>query len=174
MAEVPAPSARAPFRVQAGGCHPTASPSERRAENSNPTVLPAARFPPGPAAWLVHPPRAEGDRLERYGVTRASASNGARPLGRFTFHECAGRESNPHARRHRLLRSARLPVTPPAHVQGRHGAFCIPSGYRESDPGLHHGKVMRCHYATSAGFVYRRAFAADFALQQTSHLHPSL
>jgi hypothetical protein len=24
------------------------------------------------------------------------------------------------------------------------------SGYRESDPGLHLGKVMRCHYATSA------------------------
>jgi hypothetical protein len=24
------------------------------------------------------------------------------------------------------------------------------SGYRESDPGLHHGKVLRCHYAISA------------------------
>ena len=24
------------------------------------------------------------------------------------------------------------------------------SGYRESDPGLHHGTVMRYHYATSA------------------------
>src|SRR5262249_54326671 len=31
----------------------------------------------------------------------------------------------------------------------------LKSGYRESDPGLHHGKVMRCHCATSAWSLLR-------------------
>jgi hypothetical protein len=146
MAEVPAPSARAPFRVQAGGCHLTASPSKRRAEVTISSDCAPSRFrigasprlvhspsrlsrpmrrretaedgelesqrPPTPgrlpqavpAPWLVHPPRLpappraapwprgrrrnrtarerpcseEGGLLESHGVTRASASNGAR------------------------------------------------------------------------------------------------
>jgi hypothetical protein len=52
----------------------------RGRRNRIPRRYPPPGFRPGPAAWLVHPPRAEGDRLERYGVTRASASNGARRL----------------------------------------------------------------------------------------------
>ena len=52
----------------------------RGRRNRIPRCYPPPGFRPGPAAWLVHPPRAEGDRLERYGVTRASASNGARLL----------------------------------------------------------------------------------------------
>ena len=68
-------------------------------------------FRPGPAAWLVHPPRKVAD------------SNGtvlpAHPLatepGPCPVHlPYAGRESNPHVRRHTLLGRARLPFTPPA------------------------------------------------------------
>jgi hypothetical protein len=68
-------------------------------------------FRPGPVAWLVRPPRKVAD------------SNGtvlpAHPLatepGPCPVHlPCAGRESNPHVRRHTLLGRARLPFTPPA------------------------------------------------------------
>jgi hypothetical protein len=44
-----------------------------------PTVLPATRFP-ARASRLAGSSSEEGERLERYGVTRASASNGARSL----------------------------------------------------------------------------------------------
>jgi hypothetical protein len=58
MAEVPAPSARAPFRVQAGGCHPAASPSKRRAEGTIPKRANArSAFETVPAPWRVHSPR---------------------------------------------------------------------------------------------------------------------
>ncbi len=84
-------------------------------------------FQPRPAARLVHPPEVasdvpmwrlghrgrqrnrtarvetrseEGERLERYGVTRASASNGARRPVRFTFRMAASgdRRTNRYAR----------------------------------------------------------------------------
>jgi hypothetical protein len=42
-------------------------------------VSAAARIPAG-AGHLAGSSPEEGERLERYGVTRASASNGARPL----------------------------------------------------------------------------------------------
>lgn len=40
-------------------------------------VYPPPGFRPGPATWLVHPPRAEGAVLETDGVTRASLSGRA-------------------------------------------------------------------------------------------------
>lgn len=47
------------------------------------------------------------------------------------------------------------PSRPKALVPGTSASACFAtsawSGYRESDPGLHHGKVMRYHYATAAG-----------------------
>jgi hypothetical protein len=80
-------------RSHRGGSKPAAAPAahlpKRRTENSNPSAFrrPAA-FQAVPAPWLVHPPRAEGGEIESHGVTRASASNGARRPGRFTFHNC--------------------------------------------------------------------------------------
>jgi hypothetical protein len=90
-------------------------------------------FPAG-ADHLAGSSSEEGERLERYGFTRASASDGARRPGRFTFHECAGRESNPHARRHRFLKPARLPVTPPAHC-ARKGESDRPDSNRPCELG---------------------------------------
>lgn len=73
---------------------------------------------------------------------------------------------------HRFLRPARLPFRHQRLIYGERSAAELPgartgapyfapgresnprplplSGYRESDPGPHHGKVMRCHCATSA------------------------
>ena len=95
-----------------------------------------ARFPAVARPCRVHPPgrRAEGTIPTAPG-SRALASSEARPPGRFTLQAppphpasyyprrptrdavattrstltCAGRESNPHVRRHTLLRRARLP-----------------------------------------------------------------
>lgn len=117
MAEVPTPSVRAPFRVQAGAGHPAGSPSVSGAEVLSPTASrrppvfetePAARqvhspwrktvdtihrafthtrFPDGDHHLVVSSPSEESGRLERHGATRASVSNGARHPGRFTLHE---------------------------------------------------------------------------------------
>ena len=54
---------------------------------------PPPGFQAGPATWLVHPPRKASDSNAT--VTRASASNGARRPGRFTFHEYRPGDSNP-------------------------------------------------------------------------------
>jgi hypothetical protein len=123
--EVSSPTARAANRFRGGARHPagsrsTVNCSPARCEQAgdgrgrsirNPPHEGPPGFRPGPAAWLVHPPR------------KAADSNGtvlpAHPLatepGALPVHlPCAGRESNPHVRRHTLLRRARLPVTPPA------------------------------------------------------------
>jgi hypothetical protein len=55
---------------------------------------PPPGFRPGPAAWLVHPPCEEGGRLERHGVTRASASNGARHACPVHLPKCRTTDSN--------------------------------------------------------------------------------
>ena len=55
---------------------------------------PPPGFRPGPAAWLVHPPCEEGGRLERHGVTRASASNGARHACPDRLPKCRTTDSN--------------------------------------------------------------------------------
>ena len=44
------------------------------------------------------------------------------------------------------------------------------SGYRESDPGLHHGKVMRYHYAPSAWSPRSESDRSDLSRNQGSAL----
>jgi hypothetical protein len=59
--------------------------------------------------------RAEGAGFEpAHDLRRDLGLANRRLTARPTFHQYAGRESNPHVRRHTLLRRARLPVTPPA------------------------------------------------------------
>lgn len=55
---------------------------------------PPPGFRPGPAARLVHPPCEEGGRLERHGITRASASNGARHACPDRLPKCRTTDSN--------------------------------------------------------------------------------
>jgi hypothetical protein len=59
--------------------------------------FPLTRFPDGaePPGWFISQGE-EGGLLERHGVTRASASNGARHPVRFTFHKYRPRDLNAH------------------------------------------------------------------------------
>lgn len=115
--------------------------------------------------------RAESGRLERHARRRALVSSEARSPDRFTLPRGpnGGRTRiTGFADRHLTIRSSghsaqggSRTLTPEGTrfwaVRGcqlRHSRICRPlptqSGYRESDPGPHLGKVMRCHYATSA------------------------
>jgi len=61
-------------------------------------------------------PLAESGEIESQPFLAALVSSEARRPGRFTLLACAGRDSNPHVRRHTVLARARLPsLTPPAH-----------------------------------------------------------
>jgi hypothetical protein len=156
------------------------SPCTRKTENLNPSGLPPTPFPAGAGPWPVHLPSEEGGLLESQRRGAASASNGARLLAGSPSMSVQG-----GIRTHTAEGLSLVPPTKLGYLDkcalcdwDRRGCQLrrriILSGYRESDPGLHHGKVTRCHYATSAGFIYRLAFAVEFALQQTSHLQPSL
>ena len=112
-----------------------------------PAPLAPTRFPAG-ASRLAGSSSEEGGLLESHGVTRASASNGARPLAgspSVRWEVCAGRESNPHVERHTLLRRARLPVTPPARDARDRGP--------EPPPGVEPGRPL---YESEAASRARR------------------
>lgn len=85
----------------------------------------ASRFPGGGRALAASSSMAESGAVEAHALRHALVSSEARPLAGSLSMWCAGRESNPHVRRHRFLGPARLPVTPPA----------LESGYRVSNPG---------------------------------------
>jgi hypothetical protein len=73
------------------------------------TRAPTARFQRG-AFPVGQPSIEERGEIESHAVRRALVSSEARLPGRFTLHACAGRDSNPHVRRHTVLSRARLPV----------------------------------------------------------------
>jgi hypothetical protein len=75
---------------------------------------PPPSFRPGPAAWLVHPPRKAGYSKATVSPAHPPATEPSAPVW-FTFHECARRDSNSHDRSHTGLGRAWLPITPPAH-----------------------------------------------------------
>jgi hypothetical protein len=113
IAEVPPPSPSwGPGRVRAGGCSSTASRSWcgwRWSRTQLRTRAPTARFQRG-AFPVGQPSIEERGEFESHAVRRALVSSEARLPGRFTLHACAGRDSNPHVRRHTVLGRARLPV----------------------------------------------------------------
>lgn len=78
-----------------------------------------ARFPDEDHHLVISSPMAESGELESHGVTRALVSSEARRPWPVRS-PCARRESNPHVRRHTLLRRARLPITPPALDRAAH------------------------------------------------------
>jgi hypothetical protein len=89
--------------------------------------------PRRPAGWWP----AESGALEAHARRRALVSSKARPLaGSLSSVPDPGLE----------------PGTFLALNEAPLSSWASPawSGYRESDPDLHHGKVMRCHYAISA------------------------
>jgi hypothetical protein len=74
---------------------------------------PGFRFPTGHHCHSVNLPCAESGVLGTHGRSRALVSSEARSLiGSLSIVRREG--SNPHVRRHTLLRRARLPITPPA------------------------------------------------------------
>lgn len=79
MAEVPTPSASAPFRVQAGGCHPAASPSMcGRRRTRPPAVARSPDFESGTASMTVSsstdlPPMQASGRWRRMEIPTPSA-----------------------------------------------------------------------------------------------------
>ena len=87
MAEVPTPSASAPFRVQAGGCHPAASPSRcGRRRIRPPAVARSPDFESGTASMAVSS-STDLPRRERAGGcggrrSRLPAPCGAHPLSK--------------------------------------------------------------------------------------------
>jgi hypothetical protein len=134
---------------------------ERKAEVPSPSGHPPIPLPTGAGRLPVHFPRAESDRLERHGRSRAVVSSDAQSLiGSLSMSGGRGQANRP-VRADRTGRDlpASLRAPPATRTPNFHALNMAPlpdwargawSGYRESDPGLHHGKVMRCHYATAA------------------------
>jgi hypothetical protein len=105
---------------------------------------------------------AESGRLERHDRSRALVSSEARHPGRFALPGAMGGDR----RTVRYAQTGAAVISPPncvPHPRFELGTSSFwgkrlyqfglerhESGYRESDPGLHHGKVTRCHCATSA------------------------
>ena len=135
------PGAHTPHPASTGGhLHGSFTLHEWRTENSNPSPCEPNRFPAGARTLTGSFSRAESGAFEAHGVNRALVSREAQGPAWFTLQnrgtrqrslgadrqsgvepsslticpECAGRGSNPHARRHWFLGPARLPISPPA------------------------------------------------------------
>jgi hypothetical protein len=92
------------------------SPRAEDGEIESQCLTTPIRVPAAAGALPGSSPIAESGAIEAHAPARDAHSLAARP-GPWPVHSpsCAGRESNPHVRRHTLLRRARLPITPPAH-----------------------------------------------------------
>jgi hypothetical protein len=92
------------------------SPRAEDGEIESQRLTTPTRVPAAAGALPGSSPIAESGAIEAHAPARDAHSLAARP-GPWPVHSpsCAGRESNPHVRRHTLLRRARLPITPPAH-----------------------------------------------------------
>jgi hypothetical protein len=174
MAEVPTPSDHSPVRVQAGGCHPAASPSMRGRRRTRPPAVTrspdfesgtasmtvsssmaedgvlethsqgATRFPSGDRTLTASSSTAESGRLERHGRSRALVSSEARHPGRFALHGAAGGDR----------RTARYAQTGAAVISR-------PTAYagRESNPHvLRHTHLRRARLPITPPALERAAF----------------
>jgi hypothetical protein len=125
-----------PFRA-GGHLHGSFTIHRRRTEDPTPVGLTAHPVSqPEPRARTVHSPKRRAEH--------------SKPTAR-TAHSLAAR---PRTLPGSLSLVPPLGLEPRPTVSETAGSANWPraawSGYRESDPGLHHGKVMRYHYATSA------------------------
>ena len=156
------PSACAPSRIQTGGRALAASPSDAESGGPDPQRLPAHPASNGSAPWRVHFPwrMAQELNLLRTRAPTARFQRGALPVGQPSAAESGAFEAHTRGcalvssearsligslslRTGPRIRTGNLPVLNGAPLPG--WASPAWSGYRESDPGFHLGKVVLCH-----------------------------